>query len=353
MSRTMKTDRRDDLTFMQVVCAVCVVILHTNGCFWEYSSERYWITANIIECLCYFPVPIFFMISAITLIDFPEKYSLKEYFVRRVRKVIIPFVAWNLIGLGYQLVMGYCKIESITPQFLWEGFAGNTFVSIYWYFNAQICIYLSLPLFAVVKEEDRIRTFSYLAITAFMLNYFIPFIKRIFELGFSTPLNINAIGGYLIYIPLGIILDHLTHGKTKLASRIKMMICSLGVAGLLMHIIGTAVLSKEAGKVVSTYKGYINVPGILYSCAAFIVLEFIGRKFMRVSACRRLFRFLGKYTLEIYLLQYFIYDYLVTTFNINVRSLLYRLGMPLVVIPVAIAVTALIRKIPGLRKIVP
>ena len=54
------------LTFIQVISALAVVTLHTNGCFWQFSAtERYWFTANIIECLCYFAVPVFFMITGI------------------------------------------------------------------------------------------------------------------------------------------------------------------------------------------------------------------------------------------------------------------------------------------------
>ncbi len=45
-----KSNRKFNLTFIQVICAIAVVTLHTNGCFWNFSAkERYWLTANIIE----------------------------------------------------------------------------------------------------------------------------------------------------------------------------------------------------------------------------------------------------------------------------------------------------------------
>lgn len=50
----------ETLIFIQVICAFAVITLHTNGQFWNFSStERYWFTANIIESLFYFAVPIF------------------------------------------------------------------------------------------------------------------------------------------------------------------------------------------------------------------------------------------------------------------------------------------------------
>ena len=55
------------LSFIQLISALAMVTLHTTGCFWEFSREPYWRSANLIECLCYFAVPVFFMLSGITL----------------------------------------------------------------------------------------------------------------------------------------------------------------------------------------------------------------------------------------------------------------------------------------------
>ena len=49
------------IQILGVIACLAVVAMHVNGCFWQFSYDRYWITANIIECICYFAVPIFFM----------------------------------------------------------------------------------------------------------------------------------------------------------------------------------------------------------------------------------------------------------------------------------------------------
>ncbi len=61
---------------LSVLSAFAVVALHVNGEFWNFSYGRYWITSNIIESLFYFAVPIFFMITGVTLVDYNERYSL-------------------------------------------------------------------------------------------------------------------------------------------------------------------------------------------------------------------------------------------------------------------------------------
>lgn len=48
------------IQILGVIACLAVVAMHVNGCFWQFSYDRYWITANIIECICYFAVPIFF-----------------------------------------------------------------------------------------------------------------------------------------------------------------------------------------------------------------------------------------------------------------------------------------------------
>ena len=57
------------LTLLSVLSAVAVVYLHTNTCFWDFRNEPYWFSANIIESVFYFAVPIFFMISGATLFE--------------------------------------------------------------------------------------------------------------------------------------------------------------------------------------------------------------------------------------------------------------------------------------------
>ena len=75
-STTTVSKKNFTLTFIQVICALAVVTLHTNGVFWSFSStERYWFTANIVESVFYFAIPLFFMITGITLLDYQKRYS--------------------------------------------------------------------------------------------------------------------------------------------------------------------------------------------------------------------------------------------------------------------------------------
>ena len=97
----MSKKRVHYLSLASVISAFAVIMLHTNGCFWSFSKERYWITANIIESVMYFAVPVFFMVSGATLIDYRERYTTKQYAMKRIQKTLIPFIIWSLIGVAY------------------------------------------------------------------------------------------------------------------------------------------------------------------------------------------------------------------------------------------------------------
>jgi len=342
-------NKKDYLTLLSVLSAVAVLILHTNGCFWEFSAtERYWATANVIESVCYFAVPIFLMISSITLIDFNERYTLKEFFIKRFNKAFIPFVSWSIICMIYQMYMGKIKVYDLSVRFVIQGIFDNSFVSIFWFFNSLFLIYLCMPLFSAVSKSNRRNTFKYLVLSALVLNVIYPLANAVFSFGIYIPLNIAVVLGALLWIPMGWLLDN-----TEFNRREKIGIYVAALFGLMLHIVGTYVLSVKAGNIVDTFKGYENLPCILYSSGIFVLAKDIEKKIM-VGRFKRFIVWLGRYTFPIYLMQFILLDYVNNELLfIDTHSIIYRLGAPFVMIPIIIFVTFLLRKIPIINRIVP
>lgn len=338
------------LTFISVVSAFSVLTLHTNGCFWTFNATApYWKSANIIECVFYFAVPLFFMLSGITLMDFYERYSLRNYFIKRFQKTFIPFLFWSLIGFIWKFSTNRLNLHEYTskdlPYILYQGITGTTFVDIFWFFTSLFTIYLSLPLFAAVEKSKRKSVFTYLTCAGFILNILLPFLKKVFSSTLNIPYSVTVVSGYLIWAPLGWLLHNCelkTHHKT--------IVYILAIIGLLLHLAGTYILSIEAGRIVQTYKGYQNVPCVLYSVGVFVFLKDIGRRIMDLKI-GRFIMWLGSYTLPIYLMQFILLDLGKRFFDTT--SILYRLGAPFIMIAIMITVTSILRKIPLLRHVVP
>lgn len=308
VDRERQTGRIAYLSVLAVISAVSVVVLHTNGCFWNFSQSRYWITANIIECVFYFAVPVFFMISGATLLDFPERYGLKTYFKKRITKTVIPFFVWSLIAISFRVFfLKDLILERITVTTLWNLIVTMKIIGIYWFFIPLFCMYFCIPL-------------SHKAF----------------------PFHIDVVSGYLLYILLGYLITHVDFSR-----RVRYVVYACGFAGLLAHILGTYTLSWEAGKIIDTFKGYTNLPCVFYSVAVFLLVKEYAETMPR--CIERIINFLDKYTFSIYLLHWFVMQSVVHVFHLNTYSIFYRVGGPIPIIAICIGITILIWKIGGRR----
>lgn len=287
------------------------------------------------------------MISGITLMDFYDRYSLKEFFVRRFNKTVIPFLAWSLIILAGKVATHRIPASEINARYIYQAITGTTIVDYYWFFSSLFVIYLSIPLFAAVEKDKRKEVFTYLVVAGFLLNILAPFINGVFELDLNTPLAVIVDMNVLIWVPLGWLLHNTQFSKWQ-----KAVIYCVALFGLRMHIVGTYVLSMRTGMIDGTFKGYENVPSVLYAVGVFVLLKDIGTKVME-SRARGFFSFLGSYTYPIFLTQFIFLKLIVQRPFVNPTSLVYRLGGPYVIIPMIIVMTAVLRKIPIVKKIVP
>ena len=104
------------IQILGVIACLAVVAMHVNGCFWQFSYDRYWITANIIECICYFAVPIFFMISGATLLNYRKRYTTAVFFKKRFGKTLVPFLIWSVISAIW-LCFPYICVSRSCPVF--------------------------------------------------------------------------------------------------------------------------------------------------------------------------------------------------------------------------------------------
>ena len=353
MNRTnYKQPKTEYLTLLSVISAIAVVCLHTNGCFWGFSAiERYWFTANIIESLFYFAVPVFFMISGAALINYRDRYSTKQYAVKRIRKTVIPFVIWSLIALAYNVLVSNISVDDLNMKEILNRIFASSLNGVYWFFLPLFCVYLCIPLLSAVSKEARKEVFSYLAVACFGINCLIPFIINVFGIELVWPFFISVGSDYLLYVIVGYLLNE--YDLTK-RGKLAVYICSL--LGLLMLTIGTYRMSVAAGYIVNTYREYNNVPCIMYSVGIFVFFKDHGRKLM-LSFAGRLIRFLGDYTFGVYLIHMYILEavqyFFEEVLSLPSTSVIYRLGGVPVIIIFAVIIISLLRKIPVVKNIVP
>lgn len=341
------------ISYLSVISAVAVVYLHTNFCYWSFSTERYWVTSNIIEGICYFAVPVFFMISGATLLDFYERYDIKTFFIKRINKTVIPYIAWSIIGLIFSIFfLKSIAISDISFKYIISAFLdGDAIDNLYWFFPVLFCVYLAIPIIAAIPKPRKKQIYSYLVIVCFLLNILIPFLLRIFKIDYSFPYSLSVGSGYLFLVVFGYLLSNY-----ELKPILRYVLYLLGIVGLLSHILGTQFLSFQAGKIIDTYKGYVNVPCILYSAAIFVLVKTAVQRLQskgKLELIDHIIDRFSKYTLELYLIHWFFVRIFTSVIPIDGRSVLFRLLAPIPVIVLSVLLTMLLRKIPLLKRIVP
>ena len=309
------------VSILTAFSCIAVVYLHVNNIFWTHPTGWLWITSNIIECVFYFAVPVFLMISGYTLLDYRKKYNTKTFIKKRLIRTFIPFVFWSSV---FFFVYGKKDFFSSIINIKIE--------HIYYFFPLLFACYLAIIFFSLVHNKKKI--FSWLFLWCFVSYSIIPFLEKSGTLYISDVWK-NPIGcSYLLFIFLGYILGH-----TKFQKKERFLLYALGLIGLGFHMIGTHLATPPHGRVDMIFKNYENWPCVLYSAAIFVYFKHIDWSF--IAKCKILTLLLetvASCSLGVYLLHgYFVYHLLPTIFTkfghkIVVNSDIYRIFAPPIIV---------------------
>lgn len=332
----------NELDFISVVSALAVTFLHANNCFWAFSAnERYWATANIIENICYFAVPLFFMMSGINLLDYRRKYSTKEFVKKRVRKVLIPYLFWSLAGIAWTYSLFASRYDVMRPSFdqIINMLLNGSGIRYFWFFIPLFMIYFSIPFLSEIKPEQRIKLFTGYILLFLVMNGTLPFVNQLFDWGLNFgKWQIPVMGGYLVYPLAGYVIYHLKFTKTQ-----KWIIYSLGILSLAVMIVGTYYASMKIDAVNTIFKGDRELLCILYSFSMFLFLKEVFLKLKKNKMILKMIEFVRPYTFSIYLLQFFVFEWMALFTNIDERSIIYRLLCPFLLSGVVMLITKVLR----------
>ena len=337
------------ISLVKILACFSVIILHSNGVFWNFNIKTYkkfWISANLIESIFYFAVPLFVLCIGATLLDFNERYGLKIYFDRRVKKIIIPLICWNIIFYFYKVyIIRNMAKEKITFVYLWNLYFKNKLNIIFYSIHSFIKIYMIIPLLAFVEKSKKIKIYSYCLTTLFISQVLIPYLINLFQsrLVWIYIINIDQ----LLYIFAGYIIQNYKFSKS-----IRLKIYFFGFAGLLIHIFGTQILTVKYKKIISLHKGYLNTPCVIYSCASFLFIKenaYFIFKFINKKCINKI----GSLTFGPFFIHMLIKNTYDIFFKPNVFSLRYRVYSSIINFFICLIITYILKKIPILNHLVP
>ncbi len=339
---------------LNIFACFAVVALHVNGAVHTFAKTRNWVSCMFIEALFYFAVPVFFMLTGATLMNYRKRYDTGAFFKKRIFKTFVPFMIWSIIGICWSIFYTKgMKISDInTPAKFISAVINCKGMGIYWFFPALFSVYLTIPLFSLVDEDKRIEKkgiFTYLILVYIVLNVLLPFVCRLTGIQWNSALNAVSCGGYVVWFLIGYLL-----ANTDINKKFSILIYILGLIGFFMYFYLTVQNSFKTGRFDKTYAGYMNIPAIFMGTAVFVLFKY--GKWNLIEKHEKAVRFvrnLSSASFGVYLIHYYLKDFSIRHFGIDPRSTLYRIVGTFIIYGLSVIIVRVIQKIPVIRKMVP
>lgn len=337
--------KKNYISILNVLACIGVVILHTFET--GYTSDANFVFEVLIRAIAYCAVPVFFMITCATLIDYRERYDTKTFFKKRLLKVIIPLIIWSIIYFIINFFKGKFSINDLSFKFVFEYFFLVKTNPIFWFFVVIIGIYLAIPVISLIPQETRRKAFLYIIIITFVFNQFLPDLLYHLNLNYNYDLKFPlTYSGWISFIFIGYYID-----KYEIVKKHRVIIYVLGIIGFLTMVVPTIFISYHKNESCSWFDEYYDAPCVLYSASVFLFFKSKINNNQIVTKIMPFFNFVAPTTLGIYVLHIAIRDFLRYFYTYSYFGM--NLVLTLSILTICFIVVKIVQKIPGLRHIFP
>lgn len=328
---------------LNIISCIAVIGLHMNAGSWAYENTVAWRQALGVEVLFYFAVPVFFMLTGATLMNYRSKYTTKEFLKKRAIKILIPYLVWSTAFY----IMSLTQNRTGSIQYFIEAFTAYQAQPIFWFLQAVFNVYLCLPLLSMIADRKYVKLRWYLIGLGIVTRMLLPMCTQFTGISFGNYSGLFCMDGVLIYALLGYQL-----AQSELPRAVKAGVGVAGIAAMAIRYLGTVILSVDQGTLATDFYGYVTIWAMLPAVALFLLVKEIPLQKINDAARSRL-SMLSSFSFGVYLMHLIVIAVFSKVAHLSNTSLLYRLGGPLVIYAVCCLVVFVLKKIPILRRIVP
>ena len=263
----MTTSRIFYYDVLNVVSSVSVIALHCNSYVHHFdTADEWWWLHVLIEVAFYNAVPIFFMLSGATLLDYHTRYGTLEFYRRRIRKAFVPYAAFTcVIYVGLMFLSSHPEnytVESIVHGVL----SGEIPFADYWFFRPLFLMYLFMPFLSVmVSNLTNRQVLGLIVLLVGLQGIALPLLKQV-DVTWYLP-----IGGYVTYLLLGYYLSRTSWEKND---RVLFAIVFLGILLMTLRYIG--IYMSDCNHPVLF--NYLSAYGFVASSAIFLTVKRLCNK---------------------------------------------------------------------------
>ncbi len=330
---------------LNILACFAVIALHHNGIVHNYDvNTPAWKQALAFEVLFYWAVPVFFMLSGATLLDYRSKYTTQQFFTKRVLRAVIPFLIWSFILLLHSWVIGRFSYKNITEIF-------NAIITtkvlhgdVYWFFIPLIALYCFIPVLSLIKDNKSI--LWYMVFLIFVTHSCLPVLFNLLGLRYNFSLSFPT-AGYVIFLLLGYLFSQL-----ELSKKQRVIIYILGITSALVRYFGTIHYSLLDGKVNKIFFSYMQFHSVLLALAIFVFVKYTvqqsvdNRKIKLISQ-------LSSCSLGIYLIHKLVMSYELYFLNISADNPYWRFLGAFMTYGICLIIVLLGKRIPYIKAVFP
>lgn len=346
MKSAGQTKRYDYIDFMNILACFCVVALHCSGVVFSFSETRTWWIAMTIQSVAHFAVPVFFMITGITLLEYRKKYDTAVFYKKRILKTAIPFLFWSIFYIFFHSWLNQSPLPSVGEGI--KMILANQVLGIFWFFYEIFGVYLIMPILSLLARKENLKEIRLFCVLFFLYRAVLPLVNR-YIAPVTGGLMPSLVGGCTGYLFLGYLIQQETYNRRQ-----RIGIYTAGAAGCLLMLLGTFVLSKQTGNLDKIFMDYYSIACMPYSFAVMLFAKnFPWKKvyaFIPQSAIQKLSgASLGVYVLHMVFLEL---QGHVPLFN-TMRTAYEMVILPPIIYFLCVCVILILKKIAGIKYLIP
>lgn len=339
--------RIDYIDFMNIYACFSVICMHCSGSVFEYgmTENRLFLLCLFVQMIAHPAIPVFFMITGTTLLEYRKKYDTKTFFRKRVIRTVFPFVFWTFFYLLRPVWMDGAPFPNIR-QFI-TALSNNEGTGIFWFFYVLFAVYLCMPVFSLIADKKNMKLVEYICILSFLAVAVYPVLTR-FLLPVYSDIIPPFVTGYTGYVFLGWLIL-----RKEFSKKFRVCVYAAGILGAVLFFFGTWYLSAQAGYTDDFFMQYTSLACYPMSAAVMLFGKQIdwSRIYSRIPA--EVVSKTASAGLGIYVIHLFFITVAEKNIWLKTHPTYFTLIMPFVVYGVSLGSVLLLRKIPGVRRIVP